>query len=527
MCMKMDELSNIIQYVIPENTEIVFNILSHTRNVVLELLYGEADFHVQKKETRLPLRQEFQIPVWECLCPCLKTRTGCNISVRGDHYVVSSAQVGFPGNKFIVFANDDNYSFVLEKDIQLQIFPLQCVDSESLIRIRNTRGAPEISGYKLSDYIRYSLPAYSTVLLTSSDGEPYSISVQGLHRKVKLSIVDENYQMCMEAVKEHIFNQCLLGKKLKHFSPRVLVLGPKNVGKSSFCRLLVNDALEKKMTSVYIDLNVQRSSSIPGSLSLTEIDGRVDYTLDFKCKVQRLLHFGSVTFHPVNMSFYQHLVRKMSAMLSFHQRYGTKNCLTVIDTVGSQGNNIEVIECVVKSFTVDLVVVMGDRQYYENLKRSTLKTVPTEFIPKPDNTEPENDFYKAKYYQYKIQEYFACTMGSPCVKNVRTVRLDCFKIYKINTSPKVYNAKGERIKDFKLELMECKPDMVNRLFAVSASKNLDVNSVVEVKYYVCFTSIDMAAETVDVMAPEKVLFNGGILLIGYVVRHKTTYDASA
>lgn len=523
----MTELSDVVQYVIPENTEIVFNILSHTRNVFFILLEGEADILVQKREVSLPFQQEFEIPVWECLCPRLKTKTGCNICVRGSHYVFSSAQKGFlENNLFIVSPSGDNYSFILEKDIQIQIFPLKCVDPESYITIRSTRGAPEISGYKLSSNTTYSLAAYSTVLLKSSDGEPYSISVQGLDRKVKLSIVDENCEMRMEAVKEHIFNQCLLGKNLKHFSPTVLVLGPKNVGKSSFCRLLVNEALEKRMAPVYIDLNVQRSLSVPGSLSLTEIEGQTDCTLDFKYKAQKLLHFGSVTFHSVNLPLYHHLVRKMNAVLLFHQRYGKKNFLTIIDTVGSQGNNIEGIDCILTSFAVDLVVVMGDQQYYETLKHSTLKTVPSEFIPKPQNIEPQDDNYKSRYYQYRIQEYFGSKIGRPYVKNVRTVRLDCFKIYKINTSPKVYNAKGERIKDFKLELMACTPDMVNRLLAVSAAKNLDLNSIIEVKYYVCVTSIDMGAETADVMAPEKELFNGGILLMGYVVRHKTSYEVT-
>lgn len=525
--MKMNELSDIVQYVIPENTEIVFNILSHTRNVFLMLLEGEANIHVQKREISLPLWQEFPIPVWECLCPILKTKTGCNIYVRGNHYVSSSAQKGFLENKlFIVSPSGDNYSFILEKDIQIEIFPLKCVDPESRITLRSTRGTPQMSGFKLSSNTTYSLPAYSTVLLKSSDGEPYSICVQGLDRKVKLSLVDEKHEMCMNAVKEHIFNQCLLGKRLKHFSPTVLVLGTKNVGKSSFCRLLVNEALAKKMSPVYIDLNVQRSLSVPGSLSLTEIEGRTDSTLSFKFKTQKLLHFGSVTFHSINMPLYHHLVRKMNAMLLFHQRYGKKNYITIIDTVGSQGHNIEVLDCILGSFTVDLVVVMGDQQYYENFKQSSLKSVPSEFIPTPQNMEPQNDDYKSRYYQHRIQEYFGSTVGRPYVKNVRTVRLDCFKIYKINTAPKVYNAKGERIKDFKLELMAFGPDILNRLLAVSAAKNLDLNSIIEVKYYVCFTSMDMGAQTVDVMAPENELFNGGILLMGYVVRHKTSYEVT-
>ena len=517
--MNMNEFYNHIQYVIPENSEVSFSILPETRDISLKVLEGIADIYVKDKIIRLPLQLEFSIQFWECLCPRLKTRVGCNFLVRGNHYAFCSIQPGFvKRNLFGVSANENSYSFVLEKNIQLQIFPVKSTEKKSSVSISISRGAPEISGFKLSRKTTYHLSPFSPVLVESSDEKPYSVYVHGLERKVIVSMQDGNHRKCANDVKDHIIASCLLEKQFKHTNPTILVLGPKHSGKTSFCQLLVNEALEKKLTPICVDLNIKRNLTIPGSLSLSEIENRIDSTLDFKYNIQRLLHYGSVIFTSVTERLYYFLVRKMGGLLSFHLNYNNKeNCLSIIDTDGSQGENSTAIEHILKSFAVDLVVYIGNDHFYANLKNSILENVPSKFIPKPVDVLQPSEFYEAKFYQNRIQRYF---FGStdPSNKKARTIAIHQFTIYRISTSPEGTSTSDEKAPDYRVERIDFNLSLLNRLFGVSAAKRVDLHGITEIKYYVYFTDVNMATKTATVIVPESENFNGGILLMGYILK---------
>jgi polyribonucleotide 5'-hydroxyl-kinase len=50
--------------------------------------------------------------------------------------------------------------------------------------------------------------------------------------------------------------------------PRVMVVGPDDVGKSTLCRMLLNWAVRAGHSPIYVDLDVsQNSISLPGAIS--------------------------------------------------------------------------------------------------------------------------------------------------------------------------------------------------------------------------------------------------------------------
>lgn len=78
--------------------------------------------------------------------------------------------------------------------------------------------------------------------------------------------------------------------------PRVMVVGPTDVGKSTVCRLLLNYAVRLGRRPTFVELDVgQGSVSIPGTMGALYIERPADVEEGFSLQAPLVYHFGSTT----------------------------------------------------------------------------------------------------------------------------------------------------------------------------------------------------------------------------------------
>ncbi|KAJ0049859.1 hypothetical protein NL108_005156, partial [Boleophthalmus pectinirostris] len=78
--------------------------------------------------------------------------------------------------------------------------------------------------------------------------------------------------------------------------PRVMVVGPTDVGKSTVCRLLLSYAVRVGRRPTFVELDVGQSGvSVPGTVSALCIERPADVEEGFSVQAPLVYHFGSTT----------------------------------------------------------------------------------------------------------------------------------------------------------------------------------------------------------------------------------------
>ncbi|XP_065321206.1 polyribonucleotide 5'-hydroxyl-kinase Clp1-like [Gordionus sp. m RMFG-2023] len=119
--------------------------------------------------------------------------------------------------------------------------------------------------------------------------------------------------------------------------PRVMIVGPVDVGKSSLCALLLNYAVRMGWKPIYVDLDVgQGSISIPGNLSAIQVEKTIDieesYYLYSNTASPMVIHFGRISPGD-NIKLYLHCITVLSQIV---EKKCTDKPRGIISWLGSQ-----------------------------------------------------------------------------------------------------------------------------------------------------------------------------------------------
>ena len=192
--------------------------------------------------------------------------------------------------------------------------------------------------------------------------------------------------------------------------PRVLVCGPSDSGKSTTARILTAYACRLDRTPLYIDLDVGQSSiTLPGAIGATA-------TNKFNMSVEDGFIYSAPLLYSLAHNTpreYGEVYNKIVSVLADKVNERMKRDVDVrasgfvINTCGyidDDGYDI-LLKCI-KSFSIDVVLVMGHDRLYSSLSSSLKDSTTIVKLPQSGGVVRRERQYRYRTGQSKIRDYF-------------------------------------------------------------------------------------------------------------------------
>ncbi|KAI7847551.1 Pre-mRNA cleavage complex II protein Clp1-domain-containing protein [Circinella umbellata] len=215
-------------------------------------------------------------------------------------------------------------------------------------------------------------------------------------------------------------------KKSNNQGPRVLVIGPHDVGKSSLCTLLASYALRQGQKPIYVSLDTSEGSiTVPGTVSATNISTIIDVEEGFGASATTAASLGSSTMplayyygyeNPAeNVNLFKmvtsRLAHTVKCRLAADDESRTSGC--IIDTAGLIDHiGYDLIQHAINEFDVNVVICLGHERLYSDMTRilkdkSSIQVVK---LSKSGGVVERDKQFKNQLQRSKIQEYFYGTL---------------------------------------------------------------------------------------------------------------------
>jgi len=289
--------------------------------------------------------------------------------------------------------------------------------------------------------------------------------------------------------------------------PRVLVVGPTDVGKSTLCKILLNYAVRCRRKPTLIDLNVTNSEiSIPGTIGALTVDRPADPVYSFDHKSPVIYHYGH-TKSSDNVKLYELLIQRLAHIFSaktvLNKEVRESGC--IIDTCGwTKGDGYKSILDTAREFNADVVLVIDSERLYNDLKRDLPDFVDVVSLPKSPGVA-ETLRAPREMQDEMIKDYF---YGPQKLLFPRAIELgfDEVKLYKIGAPelPAALLPYGEEAEDRQTKLMKVEPtpEITYHLLSMSMADDEDEDiSETNVGGFLCVQAVDMEKRTITVLSP--------------------------
>ncbi|XP_071812163.1 polyribonucleotide 5'-hydroxyl-kinase Clp1-like [Apostichopus japonicus] len=290
--------------------------------------------------------------------------------------------------------------------------------------------------------------------------------------------------------------------------PRVMVVGPGDVGKSTLCRLLLNYAARIGRKPTFIDLDIgQNAISVPGTLGSLLVERIADVEEGFSLTAPLVYHFGATT-PSHNMKLYTMLTSKLAEVFNMKCRTNPKADISgcVINTCGwIKGDGYKCITHAAQAFEVDVIIVLDQERLYNELVRDMPSFVKVVLQPKSGGVVERSKNFRRNSRDEKVREYFYGHEGCfyPHVFDVRFSDVEIFKI----GAPTVPNSclpLGMMPEDNQTKLVPVQPsqELAHHILSVSLAKSKEEDLLTtNVAGFICVTQVNMDRQTFKVLSP--------------------------
>ncbi|KAL3841948.1 hypothetical protein ACJMK2_020025 [Sinanodonta woodiana] len=261
----------------------------------------------------------------------------------------------------------------------------------------------------------------------------------------------------------------------------VMVVGPPDVGKSSFCRQLLNYAARIGRNPLFVDLDVEHNDvSIPGTVGVLRVMRPADVGEAFESP-PLIFHHGHIR-PATNLKLYNALVSRVADAVNIKCDAITKaNLSGVIVNTGSceDGPDYNSLTHAAGAFEVmfDIIIVLGQEKLAFKLKRDLPNFVQFVQISKTGGAVEKCQSYREDRIQKTINNYLY-RFGTFKIK----VKFSEVQLFKIG-EPELPNSSlpfGMKVtKDYKKRIISIQPSasLLHHVFSISSADSAEENVV--------------------------------------------------
>ncbi|KAI8381040.1 Pre-mRNA cleavage complex II protein Clp1-domain-containing protein [Radiomyces spectabilis] len=208
----------------------------------------------------------------------------------------------------------------------------------------------------------------------------------------------------------------------KEQGPRVLVIGPHDVGKTSLCKLLVSYAQRQGEKPIYVSLDTSEGSiTMPGTVTATTMNNIIDVEEGFGSSATTAASMGSTTMPLAYYYGYENpsesvklyklvvsrLAHSVKCRIAADEESRTSGL--IIDTAGLIDQvGYELIQHAIQEFSVNVVIVLGHERLYSDMTRilKDRSSISVIKLTKSGGVVERDRQFKTQLQRAKIQEYF-------------------------------------------------------------------------------------------------------------------------
>ncbi|KFM02760.1 Polyribonucleotide 5'-hydroxyl-kinase Clp1, partial [Aptenodytes forsteri] len=376
--------------------------------------------------------------------------------------------------------------FELERETELRFE----VEASQTVQLELLTGMAEVFGTELTRNKKFAFDAGAKVAVFTWHG----CTVQ-LSGRTEVAYVSKDTPMLLYLNTHTALEQMRRqAEREDERGPRVMVVGPTDVGKTTVCRLLLNYAVRLGRRPTFVELDVgQGSVSIPGTMGALYIERPADVEEGFSLQAPLVYHFGSTT-PGTNIKLYNKITSRLADV--FNQRCEVNRRASGSGCVTNKSAS---------AFEVDVVVVLDQERLYNELKRDLPHFVRTVLLPKSGGVVERSKDFRRECRDDRIREYFYGFRGC-FYPHAFDVKFSDVKIYKVGapTIPDSCLPLGMSQEDNQLKLVPVTPgrDMVHHLLSVSTADSPDDNiSETSVAGFIVVTGVDLERQVFTVLSP--------------------------
>lgn len=406
---------------------------------------------------------------------------------------------------------DDNVQeFFLKEDNELRFV----AGGESDVCLELLSGYAEVFGTELLVNKKYIFPARSRVAVFT--WKTAKVELVGQFESAYVAettpmVIYLNIHAAMEETRKRKELQSLDGSKPK--GPRLLLVGPTDVGKSTVSRILCNYSVRHGRTPIYVELDVgQNSISVPGTIGALMIEKTADVLDGFESTCPLVYNFGH-TSPAKNLSLYNLLLKELATTVNNQLQYNDEARIggMIINTCGwVDGDGFKCIVNAASAFEVDVVIVMDHERLYSDLGKELPEFVRLTHVPKSGGVEQRNGQIRALSRKRNIHRYFYGTRSNTLFPFNYDIAFKDVQMCKIGTEqlPDSCLPFGMEVENHELKVVSVEPSMEikHHMFALSRSVKPDDSVKNTTVYGYCLvTEVDMENQSMSILCTQSML----------------------
>ncbi|KAG2206427.1 hypothetical protein INT46_002905, partial [Mucor plumbeus] len=315
------------------------------------------------------------------------------------------------------------------------------VEFNNKVQIKLAKGTAEIFGTELAVGITYTFTGRKAAVYT---WHGCTLEVKGTFL-VEYSANETpmtsylNTHLALEQLRQKAKDEMNLG-------PRVLVIGPHDVGKTSLCKILVSYSLRQGGNPIYVSLDTTEGSiTMPGTVTATCISNIIDVEEGFGSSATTAASMGSSTMPLAyyygfedpseNVKLYKLVTSRLSEAITSRMAVDEecRNSGFIIDTAGLIDQvGYDIIQHIIEDFSVNVLIVLGHERLYSDMNRMfSNKNVSVVKLSKSGGVVERDRQFKTRLQRTKIHEYFYGTPKCELSPYSMLVNYDDIKIWRV------------------------------------------------------------------------------------------------
>ena len=320
------------------------------------------------------------------------------------------------------FLSDDlpKLKIKIEAEQELRIF-LDDIDDNDQVMITLLSGTAEIFGYELGINLSIPFKKYQRIAVYTYHG--CTIEIKG-------RITDEMYYLSTNTPMISYINCHYAIQKLRDtaksniepiIGPKVLIVGPSDVGKNTLCKILLNYAIRSASKPMFIDIDPQGNMiSITGTIAAGTVEHLIEANNHIGPNITIPLTYFLATHNPNKLlNIYKQQLHSLYTNISLRYnkmkeqlKQEQSNYHEILNMLSSgyimkhngwiENNGFDLLCDIINKYEIDVLIILGSERLYHKLKKqSSLKHLSIIKLLKSTGVDKKStllrNIYKKKY----------------------------------------------------------------------------------------------------------------------------------